>query len=178
MNILYRGLPNEIRVIDPEINQSNMRVSSNSAEIINLGNNSYDVVPNKTAKEITVTVTDKSNPSVRKQKKFRVKNFPPMVPAITYNNRQYTNKTGITKSALQRGKVTGSNQRTLIISYSWGYQFSFQIGNSPSILIDNDDKLDRAYASIEASSRGATAVFTNVSQQLITLKRKRFLFRC
>ncbi|GIR81720.1 MAG: hypothetical protein CM15mP83_4460 [Flavobacteriaceae bacterium] len=24
MNVLYRGLPNEIRVIDPEIQQSNM----------------------------------------------------------------------------------------------------------------------------------------------------------
>ena len=174
MNILYRGLPNEIRVIDPEISQSNMRVSSNSAEIINLGNNSYDVVPNKTAKEITVTVTDRSNPSVRKQKKFRVKNFPPMVPAITYNNRQYTNKTGITKSALQRGKVTGSKPEDfdypLTVEVT---SFSFQIGNSPSIFIDNDDKLDRAYASIEASSKGATAVFTNVVSTAYYTKRGR-----
>ena len=45
-----------------------MRVSSNSAEIISVGNSSHDVVPNDTAKEIIVTVRDKSNASVRKIK--------------------------------------------------------------------------------------------------------------
>jgi gliding motility-associated protein GldM len=175
MNILYRGLPNEIRVIDPEINQSNMRISSNSAEIINLGNNSYDVVPNKTAKEITVTVTDRSNSSVRKQKKFRVKNFPKMIPAISYNNRQYTKKTGITKIGLQRGKLTGSTPDDFdypleIVVTS----FTFQIGNSPSTKI-NSNNLSKAFATIEASGKGTTASFTNVvSTAYYTKKGRKF----
>ena len=173
MNILYRGLPNEIRVIDPEINQSNMRVSSKSAEIINLGNNSYDVVPNKTAKEITVTVTDRSKSSVRKQKKFRVKNFPKMIPAISYNNRQYTKKTGITKTGLQRGKLTGSTPEDFdypleIVVTS----FTFQIGNSPSTKI-NGDNLRKAFATIEASNKGTIASFTNVVSTAYYTKRGR-----
>ena len=139
MNILYRGLPNEIRVIDPEISQSNMRVSSNSAEIISVGNSSYDVVPNDTAKEIIVTVRDKSNASVRKTKNFRVKNFPPMIPAISYNNRQYTRKTGIPKTALQRGRVTGSTPKDfdypLTIEVT---SFTFRL-NSPSVKVNSDN---------------------------------------
>ena len=107
MNILYRGLPNEIRVIDPEISQNNIRVTSSSANISPSGSSTFEVRPKDGFDKIVVNVGDRTNSRVKKSKTFRVKDLPVMESSIAYNNRFYTGSTGISKTGLQRGKVAG-----------------------------------------------------------------------
>ena len=95
-----------------------------------------------------------------------------MIPAISYNNRQYTRKTGIPKTALQRGRVTGSTLKTLIIHTIEVTSFTFQIGNSPSVKV-NSDNLKSAFSSIQASEKGTIASFTNVVSTAYYIKRGR-----
>ena len=70
MNVLYRGLPNEIRVIDPEIQQTNMTLRSGSADIIRGTSSTFEIIPKSNVKSVKVTVGDRSNSRVKKEKPF------------------------------------------------------------------------------------------------------------
>ena len=162
MNILYRGLPNEIRVIDPEISQSNIRVTSSSANISPSGGSTFEVRPKDGFDKIVVNVGDKTNSRVKKSKTFRVKDLPVMESSIAYNNRFYTGSTGISKIGLQRGKVAGK------VPSDFDYDltievtsFTFSVGNLPPIQIKGDGLRD-AFSAIESQSTGSVAFFTNV----------------
>ena len=67
MNVLYRGLPNEIRVIDPEIQQTNMTLRSGSADIIR-GTSTFEIIPKSNVKSVKVTVGDRSSSRIKKEK--------------------------------------------------------------------------------------------------------------
>ena len=162
MNILYRGLPNEIRVIDPEISQNNIRVTSSSANISPSGSSTFEVRPKDGFDKIVVNVGDRTNPRVKKSKTFRVKDLPVMESSIAYNNRFYTGSTGISKTGLQRGKVAGK------VPSDFDYDltievtsFTFSVGNLPPIQIKGDGLRD-AFSAIESQSTGSVAFFTNV----------------
>ena len=103
MNVLYRGLPNEIRVIDPEIQQSNMILRSGSADIIRGSSSTFEIIPKSNVKSVKVTVGDRSNARVKKEKTFRVKDLPEMESSLLYSNNFFTSSTGISKRGLQRG---------------------------------------------------------------------------
>lgn len=162
MNILYRGLPNEIRVIDPEISQNNIRVTSSSANISPSGSSTFEVRPKDGFDKIVVNVGDRTNSRVKKSKTFRVKDLPVMESSIAYNNRFYTGSTGISKTGLQRGKVAGK------VPSDFDYDltievtsFTFSVGNLPPIQIKGDGLRD-AFSAIESQSTGSVAFFTNV----------------
>ena len=162
MNILYRGLPNEIRVIDPEISQNNIRVTSPSANISPSGSSTFEVRPKDGFDKIVVNVGDRTNSRVKKSKTFRVKDLPVMESSIAYNNRFYTGSTGISKTGLQRGKVAGK------VPSDFDYDltievtsFTFSVGNLPPIQIKGDGLRD-AFSAIESQSTGSVAFFTNV----------------
>ena len=162
MNILYRGLPNEIRVIDPEISQNNIRVTSSSANISPSGSSTFEVRPKDGFDKIVVNVGDRTNSRVKKSKTFRVKDLPVMESSIAYNNRFYTGSTGISKTGLQRGKVAGK------VPSDFDYDltievtsFTFSVGNLPPIQIKGDGLRD-AFSAIESQSSGSVAFFTNV----------------
>ena len=162
MNVLYRGLPNEIRVIDPEIQQSNMTLRSGSADIIRGSSSTFEIIPKSNVKSVKVTVGDRSNTRVKKEKTFRVKDLPEMESSLLYSNNFFTSSTGISKRGLQRGRLTAK------IPDDFDYEltievvsFTFQIGNSAPREIKGD-KLNELFAVIEAQPKGARAFFDNV----------------
>ena len=74
MDILYRGLPNLVRISDPEILASNLRVRSNGARTSAIGNSTWKVYPNS-LNNTEIIITDASNPKIRKTKSLSSKNL-------------------------------------------------------------------------------------------------------
>jgi gliding motility-associated protein GldM len=161
MNILYRGLPNEVRITDPEIQTNNLRVSSKGAKTKAIGNSTWKVYPNS-LKDLEIVISDNSNSKVRKTKSFRVKNLPEMESAILYNGKFFLGSDGISKRGLVRGTVTGSKpddfDYDLIIKVE---SFDFQIGSAPTRSVKGD-KLRSLSAIIETQNPGQVAFFSNI----------------
>jgi len=161
MNILYRGLPNDIRITDPEIQNNNLRVSSRGARTKGIGNNTWEVAPNS-LNELQLVISDASNPNVRKTKTFRVKDLPEMQSAISSGGKEVLASQEITRYQLQRGKITASKPKDF--EYDLKIEvvsFDFSIGSSPTRSVEGDQLLD-FYKTIEAQASGSYATFTNV----------------
>ena len=161
MNILYRGLPNDVRITDPEIQNNNLRVSSSGARTRGIGNNTWEVAPNS-LNDLRLIISDASNPSVRKTKTFRVKDLPEMESAISSGGKEVLASQEITRYQLQRGKITASKPKDF--EYDLKIEvvsFDFSIGTSPTRSVEGD-KLLEFYKTIEAQASGSYATFTNV----------------
>lgn len=161
MNILYRGLPNDVRITDPEIQNNNLRVSSRGARTKAIGNNTWEVAPNS-LNDLQLVISDASNPSVRKTKSFRVKDLPEMESAILSGGKEVLASQEITRYQLQRGKITASKPK----DFEYDLQievvsFDFSIGSSPTRSVTGDT-LNEFYKTIEAQAPGTYATFTNV----------------
>jgi len=161
MDILYRDLPNIIRISDPEILPSNLRVSSSGARTSAIGNSSWKVYPNS-KNRTEIVIKDASNPNVRKTKSFRVKDLPEMESAILYNGEAFLGSEGISARGLVRGKVSGNKPKDFDYDLTIKVEsFDFQIGNSPVRSVDGD-RLRELSALIETQSSGTVAFFTNI----------------
>jgi gliding motility-associated protein GldM len=161
MNILYRGLPNEVRITDPEIQTNNLRVSSKEAKTKAIGNSTWKVYPNS-LKDLEIVISDNSNSKVRKTKSFRVKNLPEMESAILYNGKFFLGSDGISKRGLVRGTVTGSKPDDFDYDLTIKVEsFDFQIGSAPTRSVKGD-KLRSLSAIIETQNPGQVAFFSNI----------------
>ena len=161
MNILYRGLPNEVRITDPEIQTNNLRVSSKGAKTKAIGNSTWKVYPNS-LKDLEIVISDNSNSKVRKTKSFRVKNLPEMESAILYNGKFFLGSDGISKRGLVRGTVTGSKPDDFDYDLTIKVEsFDFQIGSAPTRSVKGD-KLRSLSAIIETQNPGQVAFFSNI----------------
>jgi hypothetical protein len=161
MDILYRGLPNLVRISDPEILASNLRVRSNNARTSAIGNSTWKVYPNSIA-NTEIIITDVSNPRVRKTKSFRVKDLPEMESAIFYNGRAFLGSDGISRRGLVRGKVTANKPEDFDYDLTIKVEsFDFQVGSSPVRAVSGDE-LRELSALIETQSPGQVAFFTNI----------------
>jgi gliding motility-associated protein GldM len=161
MNILYRGLPNEVRITDPEIQTNNLRVSSKGAKTKPIGNSTWKVYPNS-LKDLEIVISDNSNSKVRKTKSFRVKNLPEMESAILYNGKFFLGSDGISKRGLVRGTVTGSKPDDFDYDLTIKVEsFDFQIGSAPTRSVKGD-KLRSLSAIIETQNPGQVAFFSNI----------------
>ena len=161
MNILYRGLPNEVRITDPEIQTNNLRVSSKGAKTKAIGNSTWKVYPNS-LKDLEIVISDNSNSKVRKTKSFRVKNLPEMESAILYNGKFFLGSDGISKRGLVRGTVTGSKPDDFDYDLTIKVEsFDFQIGSAPTRSVKGD-KLRSLSAIIETENPGQVAFFSNI----------------
>jgi len=161
MNILYRGLPNEVRITDPEIQTNNLRVSSKGAKTKAIGNSTWKVYPNS-LKDLEIVISDNSNSKVRKTKSFRVKNLPEMESAILYNGKFLLGSDGISKRGLVRGTVTGSKPDDFDYDLTIKVEsFDFQIGSAPTRSVKGD-KLRSLSAIIETQNPGQVAFFSNI----------------
>lgn len=161
MDILYRGLPNLVRISDPEVLASNLRVRSNNARTSAIGNSTWKVYPNSIA-NTEIIITDVSNPRVRKTKSFRVKDLPEMESAIFYNGRAFLGSDGISRRGLARGKVTANKPEDFDYDLTIKVEsFDFQVGSSPVRSV-RGDVLRELSALIETQSAGQVAFFTNI----------------
>ena len=161
MDILYRGLPNLVRISDPEILASNLRVRSNGARTSAIGNSTWKVYPNS-LNNTEIIITDASNPKIRKTKSFRVKDLPEMESAIFYNNNYFLGSDGISRRGLVRGKVTGEKPKDFDYDLKINVEsFDFQVGSSPVRSVRGDE-LRELSALIETQTPGQVAFFTNI----------------
>ena len=74
MNILYRGLPNDVRITDPEIQNNNLRVSSRGARTKGIGNNTWEVALNS-LNDLQLVISDVSNQVFGKRKLSELRIF-------------------------------------------------------------------------------------------------------
>jgi len=172
MNILYRGLPNDVRITDPEIQNNNLRVSSRGARTKGIGNNTWEVAPNS-LNDLQLVISDASNPSVRKTKTFRVKDLPEMESAIISEGTTILASKEITRRQLQRGIISAN--RPADFEYDLKIDvvsFDFAVGNSPTQSV-NGNNLQRFYETIQGASSGSYATFTNVVSTATTSSGQR-----
>jgi len=161
MDILYRGLPNLVRISDPEIIASNLRVRSSGARTSAIGNSTWKVYPNS-LNNTEIIITDASSPGTRKTKSFRVKDLPEMESAIFYNNNYFLGSDGISRRGLVRGKVTGEKPKDFDYDLKIKVEsFDFQVGSSPVRSVRGDE-LRELSALIETQTPGQVAFFTNI----------------
>ena len=167
MNILYRGVPNIVRINDPEILTNNLRISARGANIKRDNQNTFKVSPNS-LDPITVIVSDASNPKVRKTKQFRVKELPKMESAIVYNENAFVAGSDISIRGLQRGKISANIPDDFFYDLSITVtSFDFSVGNSPTTSVKGDN-LGSFYQLLQAQRPGSVAIFSNVVSKAVT----------